>query len=141
MPKAQTQQPGRETQMDPRPDSDLSNYKAAGKLQGKVALITGGDSGIGRAVAVAYAMEGADVAIIYLNEHQDAQEAKRRVEVQGRRCITIAGDVGEEMVCKQAVEQTVRELGKLDIQQRRGTAPPGEHREDQRRATRAHLPH
>ncbi|MER3483373.1 MAG: NAD(P)-dependent oxidoreductase [Meiothermus sp.] len=101
--------------MDPKPDSDLSSYKAAGKLEGKVALITGGDSGIGRAVALAYAMEGADVAIVYLEEHRDAQETQRMVEERGRRCLTIAGDVGDENFCKAVVEQTVRELGHLDV--------------------------
>jgi NAD(P)-dependent dehydrogenase (short-subunit alcohol dehydrogenase family) len=80
-----------------------------------VALITGGDSGIGRAVAVAYAREGADVAIAYFDEHADAEETKRLVEQEGRRCVMIAGDVGEEAFCRQAVQRTVDELGKLDI--------------------------
>jgi NAD(P)-dependent dehydrogenase (short-subunit alcohol dehydrogenase family) len=84
-------------------------------LQGKVALITGGDSGIGHAVAVAFAKEGADVAIVYHDAHEDAQKVKREVEQQGRKCITISGDVGDESFCQQAVQQTVRELGKLSI--------------------------
>jgi NAD(P)-dependent dehydrogenase (short-subunit alcohol dehydrogenase family) len=117
MPQAKTQhvQPGREHLMEPKPVSQDPKYKAAGKLEGKVALITGGDSGIGRAVALVYAMEGADVAIVYLDEHKDAEDTKRMVEEKGRRCLTIAGDVGEEGFCHQAVEQTVEEFGRLDI--------------------------
>jgi NAD(P)-dependent dehydrogenase (short-subunit alcohol dehydrogenase family) len=114
-PPHQNQQPGIESEMTPRPKSDDSKYKGSGKLQGKVALITGGDSGIGRAVAIFYAKEGADVGIIYLNEHEDAKETKRLVEQEGRKCITIAGDIGDEKFCQQAVEQVVNELGKLDI--------------------------
>jgi NAD(P)-dependent dehydrogenase (short-subunit alcohol dehydrogenase family) len=101
--------------MRPRPQVVQREYKACGKLSGRVALITGGDSGIGRAVAVAFAKEGADVAIVYLNEHKDADETRRLVEAEGRRCITIAGDVGRESFCRSCVEQTVNELGKLDI--------------------------
>jgi NAD(P)-dependent dehydrogenase (short-subunit alcohol dehydrogenase family) len=101
--------------MTPKPQFDDSKYRGSGKLQGKVALITGGDSGIGRAVAVFYAKEGADVALLYLNEHQDAEDTKRRVEAEGRRCITIAGDIGDEQFCKEAVQQTVQQLGYLDI--------------------------
>jgi NAD(P)-dependent dehydrogenase (short-subunit alcohol dehydrogenase family) len=111
----QEQQPGIEAEMRPRPQAEDKSYKGSGKLEGKVALITGGDSGIGRAVALAFATEGADVAVLYLNEHEDAQETARRVEKKGRRCLTIAGDVGDEPFCRQAVEQTVRELGRLDI--------------------------
>jgi NAD(P)-dependent dehydrogenase (short-subunit alcohol dehydrogenase family) len=111
----QSRQPGREYEMRPRPRVQLPEYRPAGKLQGKTALITGGDSGIGRAVAIAFAKEGADVAIGYLNEHQDADETKRLVEAEGKRCITIAGDVGDEKFCQKSIEQTVRELGKLDI--------------------------
>jgi NAD(P)-dependent dehydrogenase (short-subunit alcohol dehydrogenase family) len=87
----------------------------SGKLQGMVALITGGDSGIGRAVSVLYAREGADIAIVYLNEHEDAEETKRAVEKEGRRCLLIAGDVAHRGFCRQAVEMTVAEFGKLDI--------------------------
>ena len=101
--------------MTPQPKSDDPQYRGSGKLQGKVALITGGDSGIGRAVAVFYAKEGADVAILYLNEHDDAKETKRLVEEQGRRAVTIAGDIGDENFCQQAVQQAVDALGKLDI--------------------------
>jgi NAD(P)-dependent dehydrogenase (short-subunit alcohol dehydrogenase family) len=101
--------------MHPRPRFELPAYRPAGKLRGKVALITGGDSGIGRAVALAYAKEGADVAIVYLEEHQDARETEELVRAEGRRCITIAGDIGEDHFCRRAVEKTVNELGKLDI--------------------------
>ncbi len=114
-PQHQDQQPGLESEMTPKPQFDDSKYRGSGKLQGKVALITGGDSGIGRAVAVFYAKEGADVALLYLNEHQDAEDTKRRVEAEGRRCITIAGDIGDEQFCKEAVQQTVQQLGYLDI--------------------------
>jgi NAD(P)-dependent dehydrogenase (short-subunit alcohol dehydrogenase family) len=114
-PQHQDQRPGIEHVMEPRPEFERPAYKPANKLEDKVALITGGDSGIGRSVAVHYAKEGADVAIVYLNEHADAQETKRQVEQEGRRCILIAGDTGDEALCGQAVEQCVSELGKLDI--------------------------
>jgi NAD(P)-dependent dehydrogenase (short-subunit alcohol dehydrogenase family) len=111
----QERQPGIESEMTPRPRAEDPAYRGAGKLCGKVALITGGDSGIGRAVTLAYAAEEADVAIVYLNEHGDAEETKRQVEAKGRRCVTIAGDVGDERLCRAAVEQTVLKLGRLDI--------------------------
>jgi NAD(P)-dependent dehydrogenase (short-subunit alcohol dehydrogenase family) len=114
-PQHQDHRPGSEAEMTPKPQSQGSNYRAAGKLEGKVALITGGDSGIGRAVAILYAKEGADVAIMYLSEQQDAEETKRMVEAEGKRCLTLAGDVGDEKFCQQAVQQTVQELGHLDI--------------------------
>lgn len=101
--------------MQPKPAEQDRNYRGSGKLLGKVALITGGDSGIGRAVAIVFAKEGADVAIVYLNEHSDAQETVRQVEAQGRRAVAIAGDVGDENFCHQAVQQTVQKLGHLDI--------------------------
>jgi NAD(P)-dependent dehydrogenase (short-subunit alcohol dehydrogenase family) len=101
--------------MTPRPDADDPEYRGSGKLRERVALITGGDSGIGRAVAIFYAREGADVAISYLDEHSDAEETRRLVEKEGRRCILIPGDVGDESHCREAVERTVRELGRLDI--------------------------
>lgn len=106
----QDTQPGLETEMTPAPAFEGSHYKGSGKLDGKVALITGGDSGIGRAVAVHYAREGADVAIVYLNEHEDAAETKRQVEQEGKRCLVIAGDVGDESFCQEAVQKTVSEL-------------------------------
>jgi NAD(P)-dependent dehydrogenase (short-subunit alcohol dehydrogenase family) len=111
----QDRQPGLEYKMEPRPQSDDPSYLGSGKLTDKVALITGGDSGIGRAAAIAFAKEGADVSVIYLDEHRDAQETQRLVEEQGRKCILIAGDVGNEDICREAVAQTVEELGRLDI--------------------------
>lgn len=114
-PQRQERQPGRESQMEPPPRAVDETYRGSGKLRDKVAIITGGDSGIGRAVAVMFAREGADVSIVYLEEHDDANETKRLVEAEGRRCITIAGDVGEEAFCRDAVAHTVRELGRLDI--------------------------
>jgi NAD(P)-dependent dehydrogenase (short-subunit alcohol dehydrogenase family) len=114
-PQHQDQQPGRESEMTPQPKADDPQYRGSGKLQGKVALITGGDSGIGRAVAIAFAKEGADVALMYLNEHDDAKQTKQMVEDQGRRAVAIAGDIGDENFCQQAVQQAVDEFGKLDI--------------------------
>src|SRR5438067_6617116 len=114
-PQEQQQRPGRESEMTPNPQEQRPEYRACGKLEGKVAIITGGDSGIGRAVAIAYAKEGADVAIVYLNEHSDAEETMRQVRQEGRRCIPIAGDVGDEQFCRETVERTVKEFGRLDI--------------------------
>ena len=115
-PEQHQEKPGLESQMQPRPEYRAQAYKAAGKLTGKVALITGGDSGIGRAVAVLYAREGADVAIVHLPEEEsDAAETKRAVEGEGRRALAIAGDLTDPSFCREAVERTVRELGKLDI--------------------------
>lgn len=111
----QRRRPGVESEMTPRPESDRPEYRGSGKLQGKVAMISGGDSGIGRAVAIVFAKEGADVAIVYLNEHKDAEETKRLVESHGRRCLTLAGDVGSERFCRKAVDQTARAFGKLEI--------------------------
>jgi NAD(P)-dependent dehydrogenase (short-subunit alcohol dehydrogenase family) len=114
-PQKQSQQPGREHEMTPKPAADDPKYRGSGKLENKVALITGADSGIGRAVAVLFAKEGAHVVVAYLNEHRDAKETKRLVEEQGRRCITMAGDVGDEKFCKDLVQQTVKEFRRLDI--------------------------
>jgi NAD(P)-dependent dehydrogenase (short-subunit alcohol dehydrogenase family) len=109
------EKPGIEAQMQIKPRFDAPDYKGSGKLEGKVAIITGGDSGIGRSVAVLYAREGADVAIVYLAAHEDAEETKRWVEKEGRRCLLIPGDVKDSAFCKQAVEKTVKEFGHLDI--------------------------
>jgi NAD(P)-dependent dehydrogenase (short-subunit alcohol dehydrogenase family) len=114
-PQTQDQQPGIESEMTPRPVADDKRRQGCSRLEGKVALITGGDSGIGRAVAILFAREGADVAIAYLNEHGDAQETKRLVEAEGRRCIAHAGDIGDEQFCQQLVQRTVQEFGKLDV--------------------------
>ena len=114
-PQHQQKQPGVEAEMTPRPQDEARDYKAAGKLQGQAALITGGDSGIGKSVAIHYAKEGADVAIAYLDEHQDAERTKQLVEAEGRRCILIPGDLGDESHAREAVERTVAELGRLDI--------------------------
>jgi NAD(P)-dependent dehydrogenase (short-subunit alcohol dehydrogenase family) len=114
-PQHQDQQPGRQNQMDPQPKIARRDYKGSDKLKDKVALITGGDSGIGQSTALLFAREGADVAIVYLAEDEDAQKTRQLVEGEGRRCVTIKGDVGDESFCRQAVDQTVRELGKLDI--------------------------
>lgn len=107
--------PASQEDMVPQPDSDLSNYKPAGKLKGKVALITGGDSGIGRAVAIAYAMEGADVAILYNVHDDDANVTKSKVEEKGQQCLKIKADVRDSEQCKDAVTQVIKEFGHLDI--------------------------
>ena len=113
-PQVQDQQPGREIEMNPRPDYE-PRYPGSNRLNGKVALITGGDSGIGRATAVLFAREGADLAILYLNEGEDAQETKRLIEREGRSCLTIAGDVGDPDFCRSAVDQAIQRFGKLDV--------------------------
>ncbi len=104
-----------ESDMSSQIKAGAEGYRGSGKLQGKVALITGADSGIGHAVAVAFAKEGADVVVLYHDAHEDAQQVKQQVEAQGRKCLTIAGDVGDENFCQQAVAQTVSTLGKLNI--------------------------
>ncbi len=114
-PQTQEVQPGRESQMTPRPEYEAPEYQGSGKLKGKVALITGGDSGIGRAVAVLFAREGADVAVVYLDEHGDARKTEELVRAEGRRCLLIAGDVGDVNFCREAVERTAQELGGLNI--------------------------
>lgn len=107
--------PGQTSEMRVKPDHGEDSYEGHGKLEGRVALVTGGDSGIGRAVAIAYAREGADVAIAYLDEHDDAKETARWVEKAGRRALLLPGDLADPKVCDALVERTVKELGKLDI--------------------------
>jgi NAD(P)-dependent dehydrogenase (short-subunit alcohol dehydrogenase family) len=114
-PQHQSQQPGIESKMNPRPISINVNYRPSGKLENKIALISGGDSGIGRGIALAFAQEGANVAITYFNEHDDASETKKLVEATGRQCLTIAGDLGNEQFCYQVIEQTLKEFSRLDI--------------------------
>ena len=113
-PQHQDQHPGIEAKMDPQPVYLRPDYRAAGKLQGKVAIVTGGDSGIGRSAAVLFAHEGADVAVMYLDEHGDAEKTKAEIEKAGRKCLLIPGDVGDEAHCQRAVEQVISEFGQLD---------------------------
>ncbi len=115
MPAQHLEKPGHEKDLRLAPQFQAPAYRGSGKLEGKVALITGGDSGIGRAVAVLFAREGADVAIVYLSEHEDAEETRRCVEAEGRRCTLIPGDVKDAGFCAEAVNQTVKEYGHLDI--------------------------
>jgi len=114
-PQHQDQQPGMEYKLKPRPRSDDPSNPGCGKLDGKVALITGGDSGIGRAVAIAFAKEGADVAVVYLNEHKDAEQTRSMVEEHGKSCLLFAGDIGEEEFCRKIIQETVANLKRLDI--------------------------
>jgi NAD(P)-dependent dehydrogenase (short-subunit alcohol dehydrogenase family) len=111
----QKKQPGSQAEMKPQPDSTLEGYRGSGKLQAKVAIITGGDSGIGRAVAVAFAKEGADIAIAYLEEHGDANDTKKEIEQCGRKCLLIAGDVGDEQFCSEVAAKTIAAFGHIDI--------------------------
>ena len=115
MPRQHLEKPGLESDLKPRPEYMAPTYRGSDKLRDQVALITGGDSGIGRAVAVLYAREGADVAIVYLSEDSDAEETRRAVEAEGRRCLLIPGDVRDSAFCDAAVEQTVDAYGHLDI--------------------------
>ena len=114
-PQHQERRPGREHKMKPQPRAEDEKHLGSGKLRNKLALITGGDSGIGRAVAIAFAKEDADVAVIYLEEHKDAKETRRLIEKEGRKCLLIAGDVGQEEFCRKAVDQAKEEFGKIDI--------------------------
>jgi NAD(P)-dependent dehydrogenase (short-subunit alcohol dehydrogenase family) len=114
-PQQQDRQPGLQSEMRPPPEGEAHEYRGSGKLQGKVAIITGGDSGIGRATAIAFAKEGADVAIVYLDEHQDAAKTKALVEREGVRCITVSGDIGEEDFCRDAIAETTKAFGRLDV--------------------------
>jgi NAD(P)-dependent dehydrogenase (short-subunit alcohol dehydrogenase family) len=114
-PEQTQERPGIEAQMTPRPDYGEQTYRGYGRLKDRIALITGADSGIGRAVALAFAREGADVAIAYLSEHQDAEETRRAVEAAGRRAILLAGDLADEANCRRAVEETVKAFGRIDL--------------------------
>ena len=108
LPKQHQEKPGREADLEPRPMYEAQEYRGSGKLEGQVALITGGDSGIGRAVAVLFAREGADVAIVYLSEDEDAEETRQAIEAEGRRALLIPGDVTDSSFCRESVETTVR---------------------------------
>jgi NAD(P)-dependent dehydrogenase (short-subunit alcohol dehydrogenase family) len=114
-PKQHLSKPGLESELKLQPMYNAPDYRGSGKLQDMVALITGGDSGIGRAIAVLYAREGANIAIAYLNEHADAEETKRAVEAEGRSCIMMAGDVADLRFCEAAVEETIKTFGQIDI--------------------------
>jgi NAD(P)-dependent dehydrogenase (short-subunit alcohol dehydrogenase family) len=111
----QDSQPGKEYKMHPQPEYIRPSYQGSGKLQDKVAIVTGGDSGIGRAISAHFAREGADVVIVYLNEDTDAKETKALVEEEGRRCVLISGDLGKASFCKKVVDKTIKEFGKIDI--------------------------
>lgn len=111
----QKQQPGKEHKMSPQPEYIREDYKGSDKLKDKVAIITGGDSGIGRAVAVHFAKEGCDLAIVYLNEDKDAEKTKDLVEAEGRECLLIKGDLGDESFCREAISKTADKFGKIDI--------------------------
>lgn len=115
LPAQQQQEPGLESRMDPRPDYGEQSYRGCGKLKGKAALITGGDSGIGRAVALAFAREGADVLISYLSEEPDAAETMRVIQKEGRKGIAVGGDLRDEAHCQKLVERAVKEFGKIDV--------------------------
>ncbi len=114
-PQHQNHQPGTETDMVPKPVSEDYSYQGSNKLKDKVAIITGGDSGIGKAVAIHYAKEGANVVIVYLDEHEDAEETKRQVEEEGQKCLLLSGDIGDEEFCKEIVKKTIDTFGQLDI--------------------------
>jgi NAD(P)-dependent dehydrogenase (short-subunit alcohol dehydrogenase family) len=114
-PKQRQSQPGIESKMHPEPEVIKNSYKGSGKLKGKTAYITGGDSGIGRAVAVHFAREGADIAIVYLEEHEDAKKTKEMVEKEGTKCILISGDIGDRNFAQESVKRTIKELGKINI--------------------------
>ncbi|MCU1635666.1 MAG: family oxidoreductase [Cryobacterium sp.] len=114
-PAQQQQPPGSEQEMTPKPDHGEETYRGSGRLEGKIAVITGADSGIGKAVAIAYAREGADVVITYLNEHEDAEEARAQVEGAGRRCLLVSGDLADPAHCREIIEKTVAEFGRVDI--------------------------
>jgi NAD(P)-dependent dehydrogenase (short-subunit alcohol dehydrogenase family) len=114
-PQKQDRQPGIEAEMEPRPQAEMTHYRGADKLDGKIALISGGDSGIGRAVAVGFAKEGADVAITYLDEHEDARETVRLIEAEGRRALAIPGDIGNSDFARELVQEVVGAFGRIDV--------------------------
>jgi NAD(P)-dependent dehydrogenase (short-subunit alcohol dehydrogenase family) len=114
-PQEQDRQPGRQHAMRPAPRAEMRDYRGTGRFAGKAALISGGDSGIGRAVAIGFAKEGADVAILYLEEHQDAETTRGLIEQEGRRCIVVSGDIGDEVFCREAVSEVIEKFGRLDI--------------------------
>ena len=114
-PQEQDRQPGRQEAMRPAPQAEMRDYRGIGRFAGKAALVSGGDSGIGRAVAIGYAKEGADVAIVYLEEHEDAEATRALIEQEGRRCVALAGDIGDEVFCREAVSEVVETFGRLDI--------------------------
>jgi NAD(P)-dependent dehydrogenase (short-subunit alcohol dehydrogenase family) len=114
-PAQQQQPPGSQSEMTPRPDCGEESYRGTGRLTGKVAVITGGDSGIGRAVAIAYAREGADIVISYLDEHEDAKDTARLVEEADRRVALIAGDISSPQHCREIIDTALRELGRIDV--------------------------
>jgi NAD(P)-dependent dehydrogenase (short-subunit alcohol dehydrogenase family) len=114
-PQHQNQQPGLESEMNPKPTYINPNYKSSGKLIGKVAIITGGDSGIGKSVAIHFAKEGADICIVYLNEHQDAEATKNLVEAEGKKCLLFPGDIGDELFCQEVINKTLEQFGKIDL--------------------------
>lgn len=114
-PKQAQPVPGSQRKMEPYPDCGEQSYTGSGRLAGKIALITGADSGIGRAVAIAFAREGADVAVAYLNEHEDAKETARWVELAGRQCLLLPGDIAQKAQCQALVDQTVERFGRIDV--------------------------
>ncbi|WP_119458517.1 SDR family oxidoreductase [Rhodospirillaceae bacterium SYSU D60014] len=111
----QERQPGVRDEMQPKPKAEMADYRSAGWLQGKVAVVTGGDSGIGRATAIGFAKEGADVAVVYYDEHEDAAETKKLIEQEGRRCLSLAGDLGDEAFCREVTEKVMSTFGRIDI--------------------------
>jgi NAD(P)-dependent dehydrogenase (short-subunit alcohol dehydrogenase family) len=115
LPEQQQTPPGGERELQPKADHGETSYRGCGKLEGKAAVITGGDSGIGRAVAIAYAREGADLLISYLCEHEDAQETARLVEAEGRRCVLLPGDLADKAQCRAVVDRAVQEFGRIDV--------------------------
>jgi NAD(P)-dependent dehydrogenase (short-subunit alcohol dehydrogenase family) len=115
LPRQHQAKPGKESLLHPRPRFDAPDYRGSGKLEGRVALITGADSGIGRSVAVLFAREGADVAVVYLSEHDDAADTARAVEGEGRECLLIPGDVRDPQFCRDAVAHTLEHFGQLDV--------------------------